>query len=138
MPQQQTSQSPYRNRQRASAEITSSDAAAAIEQAQKDVNQAMNEMQQNPGLLEALQQQQQQIANSLGEMSKAAPQSQQVGKAQKAADKAAQQLAKSDVPAAIGSMKEAQAAMIVEWRLPRPGSSSLKRAWYESGVKFRS
>src|SRR5438874_10241031 len=87
------------------------DAAAAIEQAQKDVNQAMNDMQQNPGLLEALQQQQQQIANSLGDMSKAAPQSQPIGKAQKAADKAAQQLAKSDVPGAIGAMKEARAAI---------------------------
>ncbi len=98
------------------------EAAAAIEQAQKDVNQAMSEMQQDPGLLETLQQQQKQIADSLGEMAQAKPQSAQVGKAQKAADQAAQRLAKSDIPAAIDSMKEARNAM-KEAQQSQPGEN---------------
>src|SRR3954447_25543329 len=50
------------------------DAAAAIEKAQREVNEAMTQLQQSPpGLLESLQQQQQQIPNSLGQMTQETP-----------------------------------------------------------------
>jgi len=84
------------------------DAAAAIEQAQKEVNEAMSQMQQNPDALESLQQQQRQIADALSQMAQANPKSPQVGKAQKSADQAAQELAKNNIPGAIGEMKQAK------------------------------
>jgi len=88
------------------------DAAAIIEQAQKDVSQALGEMRQSPpGLLEWLQQQQQQIASALGQMTQTTSASKPVNQAHKAADQAAQQLAQSNLPAAIASMTAAQQAI---------------------------
>jgi hypothetical protein len=87
------------------------DAAALIEKAQREVNDAMSQMAP-PGLMEALRQQQEQIANALGEMnepsqSAAAPTKQ----AHQSAAKAAQQLGDSNLKAAIASMQKAQTAM---------------------------
>jgi len=84
------------------------DAAAALDKAQKEVNNAMTEMANAPaGLLENLQKQQQAIANSLGEHAKASP-AQKTSDAQKAAAQAAQQLADNNLPGAVASMQKAQ------------------------------
>jgi hypothetical protein len=88
------------------------DAAALIEKAQQEVNQAMDAMQQAPpGLMESLLAQQQQIADALGPMSQNEPPASPLAKAQQSAGKAAQQLAKTDLPGAVESMKSAQSAM---------------------------
>ncbi len=88
------------------------DAASLIEKAQRDVNQAMSQMQQSPpGLMDMLLQQQKQIAGSLGEMGQSASAPPPVKQAQQAADQAAQQLAQSNLPKAIDSMKAAESAM---------------------------
>lgn len=88
------------------------DAASMIEQAQKDVSQAMSRMQQSPpGLMEALQQQQKQIADALGKAGQDAPPIAPVKMAEEAAKKAAQQLANSNLPSAVRSMQAAQQAM---------------------------
>jgi len=65
-------------------------------------------------------QQQQQIANALGQMAQATPNSPQVGKAQKSADQAAQQLAQNNIPAAIGEMKQARDEVLKESLPSRP------------------
>ena len=84
------------------------DALAAIEKAQEEVNNAMAEMANAPaGLLDALQKQQQAIANALGEHSKSSA-SPKTSQAQQAAAQAAQQLADSNLKDAIGSMQKAQ------------------------------
>jgi len=88
------------------------DAQALIEQAQRDVDQALSELQQAPpGLLDTLVQQQQQIASSLGEMSQNSPHSSGLSQAKQMATQAAQNLAKSNLPRAMDSMKLAQNAM---------------------------
>src|ERR1041385_2975234 len=98
------------------------DAAAAIEQAQKDVSQAMSELSQSPpGLLESLQKQQQEIANALADKGQNTPATTPLGQAQKAASQAAQQLAKSDLPGAIGEMKKAQGALQKAQQAGPPG-----------------
>lgn len=84
------------------------DALAAIERAQQEVNEAMAEMANAPaGLMEALQKQQQSIADALNEHAKnsASPKTSQ---AQQAAAQAAQQLASSNLKAAVSSMEKAQ------------------------------
>ncbi len=87
------------------------DAAAALDKAQKEVNNAMSEMANAPaGLLENLQKQQQAIANSLGEHAQASP-AQKTSEAQKAAAQAAQQLADNNLPGAVASMQKAQAGI---------------------------
>lgn len=88
------------------------DAQAAIEKAQAEVNQAMSDLQQGqPGLIEALQQRQQKIADALGEQAQGTPAASPLPKAQQAAAQAAQKLAQSELPAAIDSMKSAQDAL---------------------------
>jgi hypothetical protein len=88
------------------------DAQAAIEKAQAEVNEAMADLQQGQqGLLEALQQREQKIADALGEQSQGTPAASPLNKAQQAAAQAAQKLAQSELPAAIDSMKSAQDAM---------------------------
>jgi hypothetical protein len=83
-----------------------------IEQAQKDVNDALQELQQAPpGLMEALQKQQKEIADALNEMKQDAPKSKPVAQAQESAEKASQELAMSDLPRAVESMKAAKSAM---------------------------
>ena len=84
------------------------DAAAALDKAQKEVNNAMAQMANAPaGLLETLQKQQQAIANSLGEHARTSP-AQKTSEAQKAAAQAAQQLADNNLPDAVASMQKAQ------------------------------
>ena len=84
------------------------DAAAALEKAQKEVNEAMSEMANAPaGLLDNLQKQQQAIASALGEHAKNSP-SQKTAQAQQAAQQAAQQLADSNLKDAVASMQKAQ------------------------------
>jgi hypothetical protein len=84
------------------------EAAAAIQKAQNEVNQAMARMANAPpGLMDALTKQQQQIAAALGDKAKNEP-SAEVSQAQKAAAKAAEQLNQGDLQQAIGSMQKAQ------------------------------
>lgn len=88
------------------------DAQSLIEQAQRDVDQALSELQQAPpGLLDTLIQQQQQIASSLGQLSQNSPNSAPLNQAKQSANQAAQNLAQSNLPKAIDSMKAAQNAM---------------------------
>ena len=88
------------------------DAAAAIEKAQREVNEAMSQLQQSPpGLMDSLQQQQQQIANSLNQMSENTPNSQTLNQAKQSAKQAAQQLTQNNVQAAVSSMQSAQNSM---------------------------
>lgn len=91
------------------------DAMKAIEQAQKEVKEAQADLQQAPpGLMEALQQQQKEIADSLGEMRQdgGAPENApQLAQAQQAANQSAQQLGQRDLKKAVDSMKQAQSAM---------------------------
>lgn len=84
------------------------DAAAALEKAQQEVNEAISEMANAPaGLLDDLQKQQQAIANALGEHAKNSP-SPKTTQAQQAAAQAAQQLADSNLKEAVASMQKAQ------------------------------
>ncbi len=85
------------------------DADAALEKAQKEVNEAQAQMQ-DPGLMDALQKRQQAIANALGEQARSAP-SQKTSEAQKSAEKAAQQLGESNLKAAVGEMEKAENAI---------------------------
>jgi len=83
-----------------------------IEEAQRQVNDALQQLQQAPpGLMEALQKQQQEIAKALNELRQDANDPKAIAPAEQAANQAAQQLAQSDLPRAIDSMKTAQAAM---------------------------
>lgn len=83
-----------------------------IEEAQKEVAKALEQLQQAPpGAMEALQKQQKEIAEALHEMRQDAPNAPAVAKAEQAAQDAAQQLAKNDLPRAIESMKSAKDAM---------------------------
>ena len=84
------------------------DAAAALEKAQEEVNNAMAEMSNAPpGLLESLQKQQQAIADALTEHAKDSA-SPKTAEAQKAASTAAQQLSQSKLKEAVASMQQAQ------------------------------
>ncbi len=89
------------------------DAASAIEKAQKDVNEAMSQMQNAPpGLMENLQQQQQQIAEGLKQLNENHPEASPTARhAEQAAQAAAEQLGQSDLRRAIESMKQAQSNM---------------------------
>jgi hypothetical protein len=83
-----------------------------IEEAQKQVSDAQQQLQQAPpGLMEALQKQQQEIASALNELRQDAKNPKAVAPAEQAASEAARQLAQSDLPKAIDSMKAAQSAM---------------------------
>jgi hypothetical protein len=84
------------------------DASAALEKAQKEVNEAQAQMQE--GLLDALQQKQQAIAKALGEQAKSAP-SPKTSEAQKSAQNAAQQLSESNLKQAVGEMAKAENAI---------------------------
>ena len=83
------------------------DAQAALEKAQKEVNDAQQQMANPDGLLDALQKQQQAIADSLNDAAQSAP-SPKTQQAQKDAAQAAQQLAQNDLKSAVGSMQKAQ------------------------------
>jgi len=88
------------------------DAQARIQKAQEQVNQALQELQQAPpGLMESLQKQQQEIANALRELRQDSPNSKPMLSAHQAATEAAQQMAKSNLPQALNSMKAAETAM---------------------------
>src|SRR6266496_789825 len=83
-----------------------------IEEAQKQVNEALQQLQQAPaGLMDALQKQQQDIAERLHELRQDARTPTTIAPAEQAASAAAQQLAQSDLPRAIDSMKAAQNAI---------------------------
>jgi hypothetical protein len=80
-----------------------------IEEAQKQVSDAQEQLQQAPpGLIEALQKQQQEIAASLNELRQDAATPETFAPAEQAANEAARQLGLSDLPAAIDAMKSAQ------------------------------
>ena len=80
-----------------------------LEEAQQRVSEALSELQQSPpGLMESLQQQQQQIADALAGMDQ---ESQPVMQAQRAANEAAEQLGRSNLPSAAKSMKAARSSM---------------------------
>lgn len=84
------------------------DAAAALERAQQEVNEAQSDMANAPaGLLDNLQKQQQAIADSLSETAKSSP-GQKVSQAQQAAQQAAQQLAGNNLKEAINAMQKAE------------------------------
>ncbi|HMJ89286.1 MAG TPA: hypothetical protein VK530_05695 [Candidatus Acidoferrum sp.] len=85
------------------------DAAAALEKAQKEVNEAQAQMA-DAGLMDALLKKQQEIAAALAEQAKAAP-SQKVSEAQKSAERAAQQLGESNLKSAVGEMAKAEGAI---------------------------
>jgi hypothetical protein len=88
------------------------EAAKRIAQAQKDVEEALSELQQAPpGLMESLQKAQQEIADALGERKQDAPDAKPVADAEQAASQAAAQLGRSNLPKAIAAMKSAGAAM---------------------------
>jgi hypothetical protein len=80
-----------------------------IREAQRQVNEALSRLQQAPpGLVETLQKQQQEIANALNQLRQDTPESKPLEQAHQAADRAAQQLAQSDLPRALDSMKDAR------------------------------
>lgn len=88
------------------------EAQKAIEQAQKDVSDAQSNLQQAPpGLLDALQKQQQEIAKALNEARQDSAPSKPLAQAQQSAQDAAQELAQSNLPKAIDSMKAAKNAL---------------------------
>jgi hypothetical protein len=88
------------------------EAAKRIAQAQKNVEEALSELQQAPpGLMESLQKAQQEIAEALGEKKQDAPEAKPVADAEQAASQAAAQLGRSNLPKAIAAMKSAGAAM---------------------------
>jgi hypothetical protein len=88
------------------------DAQQRIQKAQEEVNRALEELQQAPpGLMEALQKQQQEIARSLREMRQDSPNSKPLLSAHQSATEAAQQMARSNLPQALNSMKAAEGAM---------------------------
>src|SRR5439155_3851983 len=88
------------------------DAQDLIEQAQRDVDQALSDLQQAPpGLLEALLQQQKQIASSLGQLSQNSPNLPSVNQAGQSANQAAQNLSQVNLPQAINSTKSSARAM---------------------------
>ena len=83
-----------------------------IEEAQRKVNEALSDLRQAPpGLMETLQKQQQEIADALNQMRQDSPESRPLDQAQQAAESAARQLAQSDVPSAIDSMKNVRKSM---------------------------
>jgi hypothetical protein len=104
------------------------DAAAALEKAQQEVNEAQAQMANAPaGLLDSLQKQQQAIANALGETAKSSP-GQKVSQAQQAAQQAAQQLAGSNLKEAVKSMQKAEEGIEgaqAQQKTPPQGTPSL-------------
>ncbi|HWI56014.1 MAG TPA: hypothetical protein VNZ22_02220, partial [Bacillota bacterium] len=97
------------------------DAAARIEQAQRAVDQALTELQQAPpGLVDALTQQQQHIADTLGDMAKEPGTPEGVSQAQQSAAKAAQELGQSNLREALKAMKAAEAALKPNATQPAP------------------
>ncbi len=84
------------------------DAAAALEKAQQEVNDAMADMANAPaGLLDNLQKQQQGIADALAKHAVNSP-SPKTSQAQQAAAQAAQQLGQSNLKEAVNAMEKAQ------------------------------
>jgi hypothetical protein len=101
------------------------DAAALIGKAQHEVAQARGEMQESPAaLMDSLLQQQQQIADGLGQLSRAADGIPAVQQAQKASSQAARELAQSNLEAAVGSMRQSQDAMQRAMKSARPAMGS--------------
>ena len=86
-------------------------AAEAIDKAQQKLNEAQAQLQKPAALAQQLKEQQKQIADDLGKMAKETPNQPQVAAAQQAAEKAADQLGKNNLPEAIGAMKEAAKAI---------------------------
>ena len=83
-----------------------------IEEAQRQVSEAQRQLQQAPpGVMEALQKQQQEISETLHELRQDAADAQPIAPAEQSAKEAGQRLAKSDIPGAIESMKSARQAM---------------------------
>jgi hypothetical protein len=83
-----------------------------VEEAQKEVNRALQELQQAPaGLMEALQKQQQEIADAVHEARQDSAQPQSLAPAEQAAGQAARQIGQSDLASAIAAMKAAQQAL---------------------------
>lgn len=79
-----------------------------IEEAQRQVNDALSQLQQAPpGLMDTLQRRQQEIAGALDQLRQDAPESRPLHQAHQAAHRAAEQLAQSDLPRAVDSMREA-------------------------------
>lgn len=83
-------------------------ASETVAAAQQQVNQALAKLDQPAGLEDLLKQKQQEIAAALGEKARALPQSKPVAEAKAAAEKAAEQLGKNDLKAAVGEMAKAQ------------------------------
>ena len=104
------------------------DAAAALEKAQQEVNEAQAQMANAPaGLLDSLQKQQQAIANSLNETAKSSP-GQKVSQAQQAAQQAAQQLGGNNLKEAVKSMQKAEEGIEgaqAQQKTPPQGTPSL-------------
>jgi hypothetical protein len=101
------------------------DAIRAIERAQQEVNQAQSNLEQaTPGLMDALQQQQEQIAESLDEMRQENAGAQPVAQAHQAADQAAHQLGRRNLKDAIDSMKKTQGAMQQAMKSEQPAQST--------------
>jgi hypothetical protein len=85
------------------------DVAKALEKAQADLNNAQQKMQKDP--LAELAKAQKNIAKELSEKQAKAPKDDSLNEAGTAANKAAEDLARSDVPAAIKQMQKAQDAI---------------------------
>ena len=83
-----------------------------VEEAQKQVNQALQELQQAPpGLMEALEKQQQELALAVHEARLDSQNPQAIAPAEQAAGEAARQISQSDLPRAIDSMKAVRKAL---------------------------
>lgn len=88
------------------------DAEARIQQARRETEQAISQMQQAPpGMLDTLAQQQRQISGSLGNLGPGAAGGTPVSQARQAAERAAQQLGRADLANAVESMRAAQNAL---------------------------
>lgn len=88
---------------------TLAEAQKRIEEAQKKVAEALQQLQQAPpGLMEALQKQQQEIAEALRELHEDSKQPQSLTRAEQSAGEAARQLKQSNLPGAVESMKAAR------------------------------
>lgn len=106
---------------------TLAEAQRRIEEAQKKVSEALQQLQQAPpGLMEALQKQQQEIAESLRELREDGKPVPSLTRAEQAAGDAARQLKQSNLPGAVESMKAARKS-IEQARQSRPAAADTAR-----------
>lgn len=114
---------------------TLAEAQKRIEEAQKKVAEALQQLQQAPpGLMDALQKQQQEVAEALRELREDSKQPQSLARAEQSAGEAARQLKQSNLPEAVESMKAARKGL-EQARQPNASAEKQKAAVVELDQK---